>query len=79
MRILTKTIQQTHHQGIWGTNTVKTMIESSKLPVDGLIQQEINVELDVFCAGTNRSILQKQEQDNEAIHVEKGKPSHAHN
>lgn len=41
--------QRTHHEGIGGTHTVEAMVEGSKLFINRLIQQEVDVELDVLC------------------------------
>lgn len=38
----------THHEGVGGTHTMEAVVERGKLLVDGLVQQEVHIELDVL-------------------------------
>lgn len=38
-----------HHDGVGGTHTVEAIVEGSEGLLNGLIQQEVNVQLDVLC------------------------------
>ena len=39
----------TYNESVWRTHTMEAMVERLELVVDGLVQQEVDVHLDVFC------------------------------
>lgn len=47
----------THHERIRGTHTVEAVVEGSKLLINGFIQQEVDVELDVLCGDRRNTMV----------------------
>lgn len=47
----------THHERVGGTHAVEAVVEGSKLFIDGLIQQEVDVELDILCGKKQACVI----------------------
>lgn len=56
----------THHQSIGGAHAVEAMVKGSKLLINGPVQQEVDVQLDVLCGKRDRVRVRERRHERES-------------